>query len=47
MKAEARPCSGCWVSADRSHKLTVGEIREALKDMPDDALLKFAKGGYL
>ena len=47
MKAEAQPCNSAWLGVSRRHLLTVGEIREALKDMPDDALLKRAEGGYL
>ncbi len=32
------------VNFPRYHKLTVKEVKEALKDMPDDALIKCGNG---
>lgn len=31
----------------RFHRLTVGEVLDALKDCPKDAIIRFNEGGYL
>lgn len=43
MKADTQPCR----SYPRFHRITVGEILDALKDQPLEVVVQFKAGGFL
>lgn len=43
MKAESQPT----MSIPRMHRMTVGDVLDALKDAPPNAIIQFKDGGFL